>query len=110
MESSRFLVRRQVSNLKRVEDFVATNYMLGVELKEYREEVTTTMISISGYQPIRFATEIYPTALVAMGPDRISAFWPVLFYLCLITFGIAQQVRRRSPQNFQLHNVLMKYK
>lgn len=90
MESAQFLIQLQQiqrTNLD-IKDFTSTNYMLGVESTYYRSDTSL----MSGHQAVRFASEIYPTALVTLGPSRISAFWPVLFYLCLITFGIAQQL------------------
>ncbi|CAH0553029.1 unnamed protein product [Brassicogethes aeneus] len=46
----------------------------------------------SGYQALRFATELIPATFAVMGPDQVSPFWAVLFYFILIMFGIAQQL------------------
>ncbi|KAF5295940.1 hypothetical protein FQA39_LY12712 [Lamprigera yunnana] len=46
----------------------------------------------SGYQALRFATELVPATFAAMGTDEVYPFWAVLFYFVLILFGIAQQL------------------
>lgn len=47
----------------------------------------------SGYQVLRFSTELVPATLAILGTEQVSPFWAVLFYFILILFGIAQQVR-----------------
>lgn len=46
----------------------------------------------SGYQALRFSTELVPATLALLGTEQVSPFWAVLFYFILILFGIAQQV------------------
>lgn len=46
----------------------------------------------SGYQVLRFATELVPATFALLGSDNISPFWAILFYFILILFGIAQQL------------------
>uniref|UniRef100_A0A6V7M2F4 Transporter n=1 Tax=Bracon brevicornis TaxID=1563983 RepID=A0A6V7M2F4_9HYME len=46
----------------------------------------------SGYQALRFPTEIVPAALAILGTDQISSSWTVTFYTILIMFGISQQL------------------
>lgn len=46
----------------------------------------------SGYQPLRFATELIPATFTIIGPDQLSPFWAVLFYFIMILFGIGQQL------------------
>ncbi|GLG97785.1 Sodium-dependent nutrient amino acid transporter 1 [Gryllus bimaculatus] len=46
----------------------------------------------SGYQVLRFATELVPSTFALLGADQVSPFWAVLFYFVLILFGIAQQL------------------
>lgn len=46
----------------------------------------------SGYQVLRFATELVPSTFALLGSENISPFWAVLFYFILILFGIAQQL------------------
>ncbi|XP_017784559.1 PREDICTED: uncharacterized protein LOC108568137 isoform X2 [Nicrophorus vespilloides] len=46
----------------------------------------------SGYQVLRFATELIPATFAILGAEKISPFWTVLFYFILILFGIAQQL------------------
>ncbi|XP_065170048.1 sodium-dependent transporter bedraggled isoform X2 [Atheta coriaria] len=46
----------------------------------------------SGYQVLRFATELIPTTFSLLGTEKVSPFWTVLFYFVLILFGIAQQL------------------
>ncbi|XP_044738253.1 sodium-dependent transporter bedraggled isoform X2 [Chrysoperla carnea] len=48
--------------------------------------------SESGYQPLRFATELIPATFTIIGPDQLSPFWAVLFYFIMILFGISQQL------------------
>ncbi|XP_076365131.1 sodium-dependent transporter bedraggled-like [Tachypleus tridentatus] len=47
--------------------------------------------SSSGYQVIRYATEIFPAILALGGTTAVSWFWSVTFYLLMIMFGLAQQ-------------------
>ncbi|XP_022238036.1 sodium- and chloride-dependent glycine transporter 1-like isoform X2 [Limulus polyphemus] len=44
----------------------------------------------SGYQVLRLATEIFPSALAVQGVNVISSFWPICFYFMMIIFGLAQ--------------------
>ncbi|XP_076340529.1 sodium-dependent transporter bedraggled-like isoform X2 [Tachypleus tridentatus] len=44
----------------------------------------------SGYQVLRLATEIFPSALAVQGVNIISSFWPICFYFMMIIFGLAQ--------------------
>ncbi|XP_026667415.1 uncharacterized protein LOC108622610 isoform X4 [Ceratina calcarata] len=46
----------------------------------------------SGYQVLRFSTELVPATLALLGTEQVSPFWAVLFYFILILFGIAQQL------------------
>ncbi|KOC68079.1 Sodium-dependent proline transporter [Habropoda laboriosa] len=46
----------------------------------------------SGYQALRFSTELVPATLALLGTEQVSPFWAVLFYFILILFGIAQQL------------------
>ncbi|CAH0384145.1 unnamed protein product [Bemisia tabaci] len=46
----------------------------------------------SGYQALRFATELVPATFALLGADKVSPFWSVLFYFVLTLFGIAQQL------------------
>ncbi|BET01002.1 transporter [Nesidiocoris tenuis] len=46
----------------------------------------------SGYQALRFATELMPATLAVLGAEQLSPFWSVLFYFIFILFGIAQQL------------------
>ncbi|XP_054005928.1 sodium-dependent transporter bedraggled isoform X1 [Hylaeus anthracinus] len=46
----------------------------------------------SGYQVLRFSTELVPATLALLGTEQVSPFWAVLFYFVLILFGIAQQL------------------
>lgn len=70
-------------------EYRSVDYLLGTEITNPPH---TDSSMASGYQVARLATELFPMAVVSLGPGKISAFWPVLFYLCLITFGIAQQL------------------
>lgn len=47
---------------------------------------------LSGYQIIRFATEVFPASLAVEGIQRISSFWSICFYAMMILFGLGQQV------------------
>ncbi|KAI1287031.1 Sodium-dependent proline transporter [Halotydeus destructor] len=42
----------------------------------------------SHYAILRFATEIYPAALAVEGPNRISSFWSMSFYLSAIMLNL----------------------
>ncbi|XP_023244516.1 sodium- and chloride-dependent glycine transporter 1-like, partial [Centruroides sculpturatus] len=46
----------------------------------------------SGYQVIRFATEVFPASLAVEGIQRISSFWAICFYAMMILFGLGQQI------------------
>ncbi|XP_043511464.1 sodium-dependent transporter bedraggled isoform X2 [Frieseomelitta varia] len=46
----------------------------------------------SGYQALRFSTELVPATLALLGTEQVSPFWAILFYFILILFGIAQQL------------------
>ncbi|XP_076307713.1 sodium-dependent transporter bedraggled-like isoform X3 [Tachypleus tridentatus] len=46
----------------------------------------------SGYQVLRFATEIFPATLALSGVTTVSSFWSISFFLMMITFGLAQQI------------------
>ncbi|XP_018331039.1 uncharacterized protein LOC108740985 [Agrilus planipennis] len=52
----------------------------------------TDHTSESGYQALRFATELLPTTFAIIGPNQLSPFWAVLFYFTMIFFGITQQL------------------
>ena len=53
----------------------------------------------SGYQVLRFSTELVPATLALLGTEQVSPFWAILFYFILILFGIAQQVRNLKHDN-----------
>lgn len=46
----------------------------------------------SHYGIVRFATEIFPAVLASEGPHKISAFWPMIFYLTAILFNLTSLV------------------
>ncbi|XP_013785893.1 sodium-dependent proline transporter-like [Limulus polyphemus] len=46
----------------------------------------------SGYQVLRFTTEIFPATIALSGVSTVSSFWSISFFLMMITFGLAQQV------------------
>lgn len=57
----------------------------------------------SGYQILRLATELFPTAMAVLSPGGLSPFWTVLFYFTLVLFGLAQQVRMAfCAKHFQI--------
>ena len=60
---------------------------MGVAIRSDETPGTT-----SGYQPLRLATELFPTLVAVLAPDKFSPFWAVLFYFSLVAFGIAHQV------------------
>ncbi|CAH1975280.1 unnamed protein product [Acanthoscelides obtectus] len=52
----------------------------------------TDVTSVSGYQVLRFATELIPATFATLGAEQVSPFWVILFYFILIMFGIIQQL------------------
>lgn len=46
----------------------------------------------SHYGIMRFATEIYPAALAIEGPNRISSFWAMAFYLSAILLNLGSLI------------------
>ncbi|XP_076373009.1 sodium-dependent transporter bedraggled-like [Tachypleus tridentatus] len=46
----------------------------------------------SGYQVLRFATEIFPATLALSGVTTISSFWSICFFMMMIVLGLAQQI------------------
>nr|XP_022903756.1 sodium- and chloride-dependent glycine transporter 2 [Onthophagus taurus]XP_022903757.1 sodium- and chloride-dependent glycine transporter 2 [Onthophagus taurus] len=64
------------------------SYILGEKVLKPGMDTTTE----SGYQVLRFATELIPATFALLGSEKISPFWAVLFYFILILFGIAQQL------------------
>ncbi|XP_022249080.1 sodium- and chloride-dependent glycine transporter 1-like [Limulus polyphemus] len=53
---------------------------------------TFSQTTSSGYQVLRFATEIFPAALALGGVTTISSFWAICFFMMMIILGLAQQV------------------
>ncbi|GAB6032273.1 hypothetical protein CHUAL_010913 [Chamberlinius hualienensis] len=91
LSSSKFLLpmsELQINKNIDINNYMTVNYLLGAESVTMATDTNT----YSGYQIARLATELYPMAVVVLGPKIVSAFWPVLFYLCLITFGLARQL------------------
>jgi hypothetical protein len=52
----------------------------------------------SGYNPLRFATEIFPAATVQLGARSLSPFWSMLFYFSLAVLGLATLVSGSEGQ------------
>lgn len=52
------------------------------------------LLNVSGYQVLRFSTELVPSTIALLPTEQITPFWTILFYLTLTLFGISQQVRR----------------
>lgn len=46
----------------------------------------------SHYGIARFATEIFPAVLACEGPHKISAFWPMIFYLTCILLNLGSLI------------------
>jgi solute carrier family 6 (neurotransmitter transporter) len=76
-----------------------TNFLMGVRIMKPEgfpvidnNNLMINTNSISGYQALRVATELYPATLAVLGSTGLSPFWTVLFYFTCIMFGIAQQL------------------
>ena len=69
---------------------VDSNLILGTIVRPRNE--SDGLVLRSGYQPLRLATELFPTLVALLAPAEFSPFWAVLFYFSLVAFGIAQQV------------------
>ncbi|KAM7343250.1 sodium-dependent transporter bedraggled isoform 2-T3 [Cochliomyia hominivorax] len=69
------------------------------EVYRYQADVK----NVSGYQVLRFVTEILPAAL-AISTENISWIWAVLIFLMLLAFGLAQLCVMWNPISFTLGN------
>ncbi|RXG59738.1 hypothetical protein Avbf_17965, partial [Armadillidium vulgare] len=76
-------------------DPVYDNFYVGIRVREeywsLHRTKTATLAYRSGYNCIRFLTEMFPALLFAKG-DSILGVWAPLFYLGLLIFGLAHQV------------------
>ncbi|XP_015188524.1 PREDICTED: uncharacterized protein LOC107072804 isoform X2 [Polistes dominula] len=64
------------------------SFLVGQRISRPGADISTE----SGYQVLRFSTELVPATLALLGTEQVSPFWAVLFYFVLILFGIAQQL------------------
>ncbi|KAL7631575.1 UNVERIFIED_CONTAM: hypothetical protein RMT77_018124 [Armadillidium vulgare] len=76
-------------------DPVYDNFYVGIRVREeywsLHRTKTATLAYRSGYNCIRFLTEMFPALLFAKG-DSILGVWAPLFYLGLLIFGLAHQL------------------
>jgi hypothetical protein len=66
----------------------ASNLILGENLVTY-SEITS---SLSHYQVMRFATEIFPASVAIEGSRNVGAIWSILFYLAAIIFSLGHLI------------------
>jgi solute carrier family 6 (neurotransmitter transporter) len=95
--SYKFLVRKPPENIPVAPSNygnVYTSFLMGVRIEkpEIGHNPDHHFNTMSGYQALRLATELFPATMALLGTQGLSPFWTVLFYFTFILFGLAQQV------------------
>lgn len=81
-----------ISSIRILNKTFNTPEVVGLLIGDFSVTSKLSYGKVSGYQPIRLLTELFPSVLSIEGPLNISQFWAICFYFAIILFALGQHI------------------